>query len=354
VSPSGIGALLGGAFLISALAGMWAGNLGDQFGPIRLMVIGCVLAAAGYVLLAVGREIWSVTAGALLVGLSRAAIEAPGKAIIADCLVDRAQRDFAFHLRYFAINLGGAIGPLLGIVFGLTARQTTFWVTAATHAVFALLVGRLSMPTHVAASAREREDRTFRAAVRVLRQDRPFQLLVIAMFLTMAAYAQLESTLIQYVNGGDGALGVRIVTALLMTNTITIVVFQFPLLRALSSYEVAVRIYVGLVLFVAAFTAYAVLPVRSILPWVAATWVLSVGEAILFPTLQLHVDRMAPSHLKGSYYGAAGLSAMGFGVGPLVGGVLLEHAGGPVTFSVTAVTAAACGACYRMADRLRR
>ncbi|MCC7009417.1 MAG: MFS transporter [Acidobacteria bacterium] len=354
MSPSGIGALLGGAFLVSALAGLWAGNLGDQFGPVRLMLAGCGLAAAGYGLLATGADVAAIAAGALLVGLSRAALEAPGKAIIADCLADRAQRDLAFHLRYFAINLGGAIGPLLGIVFGLTARQTTFWVTAATHATFAAVVAAVAVPAHAAAAPGARESRTFRAAARVLRGDRPFQLLVLAMFLTMAAYAQLESTLIQYVSGHDGAVGARLVTALLMTNTITIVLFQFPLLRLLSPYRVEARIHVGLALFVAGFIAYALLPVRGVVPWIVATWVLSVGEAILFPTLQLHVDRIAPSHLKGSYYGAAGLSAMGFGLGPLVGGVLLEHAGGSVTFSVTAAATAVCGVCYRLADRLRR
>ena len=79
---------------------------------------------------------------------------------------------------------------------------------------------------------------------------------------------------------------------------------------------------------------------------------LSVGEAILFPTLQLQVDRMAPAHLRGSYFGAAGLSGLGFGAGPFVGGLLLEYAGGPATFWVTACAVIAGSACYWQASRL--
>jgi MFS family permease len=72
---------------------------------------------------------------------------------------------------------------------------------------------------------------------------------------------------------------------------------------------------------------------------------------VLFPTLQLQTDRMAPPGLKGSYFGAAGLSGLGFGAGPFVGGWLLDHGGGPVTFGITALSIGACGWCYWLASR---
>jgi predicted MFS family arabinose efflux permease len=171
------------------------------------------------------------------------------------------------------------------------------------------------------------------------------------MFLSMAAYAQQESTLVQYVTAAGTGGGIGIVTALIVTNGLTIVTFQFPLLRLLEGRPLFVRAGLGLVLFGLAFVAYAVLPIAHIIPWIVATWVFSVGEAVLFPTLQLQVDRSAPAALKGSYFGAASLNGLGFAFGPLLGGFLLEYAGGPATFLLTAASMTLCGACYWRASR---
>lgn len=351
LSPSQIGSILGSAFFGSAIAGFYAGNLSDRFGSRVIMIAGSSMAVAAYAALAVATSVWAYGAGAFLVGLSRAVLEAPGKALIADHVPDIRARELAFHLRYFLINLGGAVGPLLGLVFGLSARQPTFWIAATTYAVFAVLIAGALRADPAPNAVARRQHAGLRRAIDVMRRDRTFLLLVAAMFLSMSAYAQQESTLIQYISGASPLLGVRIVTALLVTNGLTIIVFQFPLLRLLATTGLYARIYLGLTLFGAAFVAYAFLPVAHLWPWVIATWVLSVGEAILFPTIQLQVDRLSPEGLKGSYFGAAGLSGLGFGFGPLVGGFLLERVGGGHTFLITAASTAACAGCYRAASR---
>jgi MFS family permease len=55
----------------------------------------------------------------------------------------------------------------------------------------------------------------------------------------------------------------------------------------------------------------------------------------------LTAERLAPSHLRGSYFGALSLSGLGFAVGPFAGGALLELAGGPWTFLMTVAAIAA-------------
>lgn len=353
LSASQIGSILGSAFLASALIGLYAGNLSDRFGRQPVMLAGCAGAVAAYVALATGSTVAAYSVGAFLAGLSRSILEAPGKAIIADCIDNQSRRDVAFHVRYFLINVGAAIGPLLGLAFGLSARQPTFWITAGAYACFALVVIVAFQYAPEAPHEAGRNAVTMRGAVAILRADRQFLLMLAAMTLSMFAYAQQESTLIQHISVEGGDLAVTLVTALLVTNAVTIVLFQFPLLRVLAGYDPYVRSYIGITLFIAAFAAYAMLPVAALLPWIATTWVLSVGEAILFPTLQLQVDRMAPPDMKGSYFGAAGLSALGFGVGPFIGGFLLEHVGGTATFWLTAASAALCGVFYWLASRQR-
>ena len=349
--PSRIGALLGSSFLASAFVGFYSGNLSDRLGRRPVMVAGCLGAVAAYVVLAMAGTVAAYTVGALVAGISLAVIESPGKAVIADYVDDVGARELAFHARYFLINLGAAIGPLAGVIFGLSAQQASFWATAAAYGCFAAVILGAFRWTPEHAHLGRRAGTGLRGAVRVLRGDHRFLLLLLAMLLLMSAYAQQGSTLIQYINGEGGAHAVRLVTALLMTNAITIVVFQFPMARVLSAYGLQVRTYAGLILFAIAFVGYAVLPVEGLVRWVAATWVLSVGEAILFPTLQLQVDRIAPVGLKGSYFGAAGLAGLGFGIGPFAGGFLLEYLGGPATFSLMAGVIVVCAFCCWLASR---
>lgn len=38
--------------------------------------------------------------------------------------------------------------------------------------------------------------------------------------------------------------------------------------------------------------------------WIGAVAIISLAEAILFPTMNVHIDRLAPAHLRGAYFGA--------------------------------------------------
>lgn len=346
-----IGSIIGSAFLASGLVGFYSGNLSDRFGRRVVMVTGCVGAVAAYAVLATAHSVTAYAIGAFLVGFTRASIEAPGSALIGDAIRDQRTRHLALHARYFLINVGGALGPLLGLVFGLSARQPSFWITAGAYALYAFVLHRGFSRAPEAIHPDARKHASLAAAVRVLRGDRRFLLLVAANFLMMSAYAQQESTLIQYVGEAGGPLAVGLLTALFITNAGTIITFQFPLLRLLGGLDLYLRTYLGLALFGAAFVLYAVLPLHGLLLWVAATWVLSVGESILFPTLQLQIDRLATERLRGSYFGAAALGGLGLGVGPVVGGTLLGRIGGSGTFLLTAASIGLCALCYWASSR---
>jgi MFS family permease len=258
--------VLGTAFLSSAIVGFYSGNLSDRCGRQPVMLAGCLGAVGAYMLLAVADTVAAYTIAAFLAGFSRAVIEAPSKAVIADYIDQQRRRDLAFHARYFLINVGGAVGPLVALAFGLSAIQAAFWVTAAAYAVFAgavvLAFQRAPEHAHIAG----RTATTMVDAVRILRTDRPFLLLLIAMAFTMFAYAQQESTLIQHVTLEGGGLAVGLVTTLVVTNAVTVVLFQYPLLRALGGLDPYVRTYIGLTLFAVAFAGYAFLPAASLLP----------------------------------------------------------------------------------------
>src|SRR5258705_4874410 len=100
----------------------------------------------------------------------------------------------------------------MGFMLGLAAQQTTFMFTALTYLVFAgaLVMGFRRTPETVLPDAKE--EARLSNVIRTLRRDHCFLMLIVASFLVYAAYAQIDSTLVPYLNLTRSKQGVGLVT----------------------------------------------------------------------------------------------------------------------------------------------
>ncbi len=115
---------------------------------------------------------------------------------------------------------------------------------------------------------------------------------------------------------------------MIVANSLLIVTCQFLLLKMMASMELEKRIQIGLLLLAWSQFWFAVNPLEFFWGWIGAVMVMSLAEAILFPTMNVHIDRLAPSHLRGAYFGAASFYSLGFAMAPLLGGIILDSLGG--------------------------
>jgi len=95
-------------------------------------------------------------------------------------------------------------------------------------------------------------------------------------------------------------------------------------------------------------------PIALFWGWIGAIVVMSIAETILFPTMNVHIDRLAPDHLRGAYFGAASFYEFGFAFAPLGGGIILDHFGGFWLFITGAVLSVLVIYLYGILDRLPR
>ena len=324
-----VGLILGAGALSGTTLGLWIGNLSDQFGRQKVILTGCVLNILAFLTMAVADQVSMYVLGVILVGVSRSLLELPGKALISDVIDNIPIREMAFHLRYYLLNLGAAVGPAAGLAFGLTGQQETFFLTAVGYGIYTVgLIGAFVLMKRVGSHSQPQGDNSLATTLKLLAQDTAFQLLVVANILVMLCYSQVDAPLIQYLDGLAGEKTVSLYTWLIMTNSITILLLQFPMLKLVGRYHLDTRINIGVLLFGLAFVGFALIPNANPVLWIAGMVVLSVGEVILFPTLNLKIDRLAPAHLKGSYFGAASLFGFGWALGPIVGGALLHFFNG--------------------------
>ena len=346
-----VGAFLAAATAVGVVFGFYVGYLSDRLGRRKIVLAGIVLSVFAMVILGTADSLAWLFAGTLLHALARPMVEDPGRALMTDMIEDRTVKDMALHVRYFALNVGAAIGPMLGAAAGLTGQQTTFLLLGAVYALSlgaAGIVFRIERPQDDSFGA---ADFSLLEVLGVLRRDTAFLLFVVAGLLCSVAYGQTESGLVQYLQQESVTDLATLYAQLIAINAGTVVLLQFPLLRLTEKVEPFLRAMYGVVLFALGFLGLGFVPVAPPLGLMLAVFVLSLGEVILFPTMNIIIDRMAPAPMKGSYFGAFSLSVIGFALAPLVGGGLLYGFGGLALWLAMTGLAVVVAALYFLANR---
>ncbi|CAH6897744.1 MFS transporter [Vibrio chagasii] len=319
-----VGTMLAVSAVVGAGTGLYSGYLSDKLGRKWVMVLGSWIASISYSGIALASEVWQFYVLIMMTGLMRPMIEAPAKAVIGDNLKDSKDRELALNIRYFLLNLGGALGPLIGITLALSQPQNLFFVAGGTYVVYGfwLLLGIERKGTFTKPDPSQLHN--FAATLNVIRKDNIFVKLMVANFIMMFVYAQVESSIPQVIVRSSIADAAQLIAGLVLVNTLTIIVFQFPMLKWLEHVPLFVRTRIGMILMAIAQIGFLFTPNDWPLGWGIACFILSLGEVIAFPTLNVQIDRMAPPHLRGSYFGAAALYSLGFAIAPLLGGVVIE------------------------------
>ena len=346
-----IGAFLATASIIGNMLGFYSGYLSDKFGRRVVILCGLVSSVGALMTLGLSERLFFILLAMIVQGVSRNAIEGTGKALLTDELEDRKAKDLALHARYYALNIGASFGPLVGVAFGVTGKQTTFLLVAATMAVYFVAASIIFLRSPPKKGPNKSSGFSFRLVLRTLLDDRRFLVFVVAMFFGLIAYSQLESGVVQFLRIAGHPDVIAFYPIVTITNGMTVLLLQFPLLALTERFEPAARSTIGVGLMAIAFAMMAFLSISQEALFLVAIFVLSVGEVILFPTLQIMIDRMAPEDMKGSYFGAAALAGFGFAMGPLIGGSLLEFTGGTGLWSAMAVLMVIVALLYRKAGR---
>ena len=88
--------------------------------------------------------------------------------------------------------------------------------------------------------------------------------------------------------------------------------------------------------------------------WIGAIVVMSLAETILSPTMNVHIDRLAPEYLRGAYFGAAWFYEFGYAIAPLGSGIIVDQLGGSWLFIITVALTSVVIYLYSVFDNLPR
>lgn len=321
-----IGTVIGASFLVgmfsSFLGGLWSDRLG-RFPVMAVSLLGWSLTFVGFALVDSFLGFLAVSAGN---GFFRNLFEPTSKALITDITPPEKQMS-VFNARYLAINAGAAIGPLAGVYVGSAKTTEPFFITAGICLLYLLLTTIVRLGNPMAKAAEDRASLIpFRQALEVVVTDKAFLGFLVGNALVYAAYAHMESTLAQYVANAPGIKnGIHLFSYLVLTNTVTVLALQMPLLGLFRKVPPVVSLQIGAILFGIGLAGFGC--VHSLVGMILSMVVFTMGEILSFVTGEMVISQLAPDHLHGTYFGASGFAFIGQSIGPWLGGWLLDLLG---------------------------
>jgi POT family proton-dependent oligopeptide transporter len=316
------------------------GSLADRFGFRRALAFAYLIAGIGYFLLGSVSASWMAPIRAAVpmywLILAILLITALGPALVKPCVVGTVAvssteevRSIGYSIYYTLVNVGGALGPLVGAaVVASFGMENNFRFAAL--AVFAMVFVVLFFFREPAKAPAARSVTTVRQAlantVLVLRNWRfvLFLLIFSGYWVTFYAFWVVMPTYIhRYVAPAmsDASIG-----RLLSIDALMIIFFQVlisHLTRRIPSFR---AMTIGVVL--AALSMLTVSAHRSVWMAAAALVVFSLGEMTQAPRFYEYVSRLAPEGQQGVFMGYAFLPiAVGYFVSGQIGGHLLHYFG---------------------------
>ena len=344
-----VGLLLGIAVFTATLLALYGGYIIDRLEKRRLLILAMLSSAIGFVLLTFAENLYLTTLTVVITETASALFLIGSKAILSENL-PIGQRAKAFSLRYTLTNIGYATGPMLGVVIAGVYPIAPFLIAGGI--AFASIFLMTGIPSDTASKPVLAPPPSFLKTLKTLKNDRTLIMFTGGCLLSTVVHGRFTLYLSQYLLvTHDSKRALQIMAALLACNAITVILLQYQIGRFLDREKLRHWIAAGTGLFILGLVGFSL--ADDMLTWCVAMFIFTLGEMIIYPAEFLFVDTLAPEELRGSYYGAQNLAALGGALSPVICGYLLLHTPAPTMFyALSALTAMGGLLCYLSGRRV--
>lgn len=315
-----IGIILGCHYFFAGVAGIFGGAAADRWNPKYGLVFALLIGALSFFGLSQSKSFLSFLLWNCLLAISSSTFEPIASVLITSHLA-REFRAFAFRLRYLAINIGAAIGPLVGALFFVKGPRFSFCVTSILLAIYAGLFLFLRAKKREGLNA-ESAPRNMREILICMAKHKSFLLLIAANLFVTMTYGQIFSTLPQILSA-KMENSRQLYSILLTVNPLTVIAVSVFLSQFLSLQNPRRLFSGGALLLAISFLGFH-LSVMNEMSYIFFMVLFTLAEITLIPTTAKVLFDLAPEKHRGAYLGSESTSYLGFFIGNIVGGWLLQ------------------------------
>ncbi|MEH7573906.1 MDR family MFS transporter [Cytobacillus firmus] len=316
--PSQVGMVLTISIAFQYGLSFFGGLLSDRFGKKNLLLFGLGGRSLGLLLYAFSDSLILYCASSALIGIGQSFYTPSSKAIIASVPAEIKAQVFA--LRSTAVNIGAALGPILGgILFNSEALwvfSIAFLIHLVVFTLIAIFVKKENQNIELAAKSS-----LLKSMFTVLKDKRITSLMLISS-LFWFLYFQLNFTIPIFVK--DQFNSTELVGLLFTVNGIIVILLQFGIIkwvtRKLDSFAI---LSIGMLFTSCSFFILGVTPAKFSL--FLFIFLFTLGEMLFIPSSDNLASDLAQKDKLGGYLGLMTMGwAFGGVLGNTVGGYLYE------------------------------
>lgn len=307
---SGLGKVLGNAV---------GGHLADKIGRRWTIVLSAVTTSGLTAIVPSLGALPTIVAVVGLIGVTSQIYRPAAAAVLVDAVATNQQRLAAFGVFRFAMNIGAALGGVIGGVLASTSYVGLFLGNAAASLLFGVVVAVLLRDAPQPQSDQDDADTLADRAVGYWQVLADRTLVRFLLMTVVAEFVYIQSTVglplhVSHVGLSAGDFGL-----LIGLNGLLVLVLELPITGAVSRYRpeyvLAIgNLLVGVGLALTGLTDSMVLLSATVLLW-------TLGEMMTSTISQAYLGGLAPPRMVGRYQGLHGVAyTIGTGAGPLIGG----------------------------------
>ena len=346
---------VGAAFAGAVFAGTFiGGDLADRFGARTPLRVSLVVMAAGFAGFAFAHSLLLAFVTIIVAGAANGTYWPPQAAILAE-LSPPERRHIAYALQRSLANAAFGLGATVGGLIAVTSRPETF--SAIFLIVSACALVSLSITFFIRLPARRK--RSVRSKVRwseLLRQRAILAIVVFNVIYFLGGYAVLTMAL-PVVAKNQAGISDRLIGLIFLANTLTILVLQMPIIKALEGHSrmrvlaAMASLWAALWLIILAALGSLSVPVATLV-FILAGVVFAIGECAL-PLQSSLVADLSPPGLRARSLGLlTSAQALGLMFGQLILGFLLAHAADFVWIGAAGILVLSAAFALRLDRRL--
>ncbi|HET9420656.1 MAG TPA: MFS transporter [Nocardioides sp.] len=256
-----------------------------------------------------------------LIGVTSQVYRPAAAAVLIDSVSTDRQRLAAFGVFRFAMNIGAALGGVIGGVLASSSYVELFLANAIACLLFGLVMAVLlreapqPRPDEPDEEAPAERAAGYRQALADRTLVRFLVMIVVAEFL----YIQHSVGLPLHVS--DVGLSARDFGLLIGLNGLVVLVLELPITGVVSRYRLEYVLAIGNLLIGLGLALTGFMTSMGLLAVTVLIWTL--GEMMSTSVAQAYLGSLSPPHLVGRYQGLYGVAyTLGTGAGPLIGGAV--------------------------------
>jgi len=315
--------------LTGMVVSLWGGGLSDRYGRMPVMLSALAIQAASMAGYMFAETVWHFAFLTILNGLGAALFFPAASAQVAD-VVEEEKTAEVFALLHTGVNIGTAVGPLIGLALFTHSPALVFGISAVSLLLYTVMLWwKVPETLPVELKGSNKKAKVQRLAVR---EHKTLLWITILALPVGLLYSQVETLLPLHLKANFADYQ-AILAWLLAINGTAIILLQMWLAKRTEHLAARNVILFAYLTMVVVALGYGLAPTFALL--ILVEIIFTIGEMLFGPHMQKSISVLAPIEMRGRYFSIYGLNLqLARAIGPVLSGLSFAHFGGEITFGI--------------------